>query len=269
MSAPGDNLSWKYGCKCPSDQRVRRVNPHCPMHGRNAPKRTVIQGDCREALRMIPSNSVDLIVTDPAYPTISSDNSTEGGPISILSKNDGKIFEHNNIAFDEYMGQLYRVLKSPGHIYIMTNFLNLQKCMESMQNANREVRRIDKYAPRGFRLHNLLVWQKNNATPNRWFMKNAGYTVFGRKGAARPIYTPGEKTVTRHDSVVKRDHPTEKTIDWMLKLVRASAKPGDTVLDPFCGAGVIGQAAMYHGCNFIGIEIDPKHAATTRSRLQH
>ena len=108
----------------------------------------------------LPDTSIDCIITDPPYPTISGGHggvnsaSDANRPSGMLSKNDGKIFAENDLDISQWIGECYRVLKPDTHIYVMTNFLNLQHYMEEMEKA-------------GFVLHNLLIWEKNNATPNR------------------------------------------------------------------------------------------------------
>ena len=51
------------------------------------------------------------------------------------------------------------------------------------------------------------------------------------------------------------------------RLIRRLAPPGSLVVDPTCGPGTFGLAALTAGCRFIGIERDPDHAATARARL--
>ncbi len=45
-------------------------------------------------------------------------------------------------------------------------------------------------------------------------------------------------------------------------------EPGDTVLDPFCGSGTTGEAALINGCNFIGYELIQKSANIAMYRLR-
>lgn len=64
------------------------------------------------------------------------------------------------------------------------------------------------------------------------------------------------------------DHPCakpDKAMDWM---VQKGALPGDTILDPFMGSGTTGVAALRHGCNFIGIEIERKYFDIARKRIE-
>ena len=80
-------------------------------------------------MKDIPDGSVDLIVTDPPYRTISGGNKSTNGRVDGLLlfclKNDGKIFEHNDINHLDWLKESYRVLADSSHIYIMTNLLNL------------------------------------------------------------------------------------------------------------------------------------------------
>ena len=65
----------------------------------------------------------------------------------------------------------------------------------------------------------------------------------------------------------RRVHPTQKPIRLFECLVADFTKPGDVVFDPFAGSGTTGVAAMRLGRKFVGIELDPRHAATARRRL--
>ena len=189
---------------------------------------TLILGDIRSQ-RLPP---VDLIVTDPPYRVISGGVTGPDRPTGILRSNDSRIFEHNDIGFGDYLPQLYLALKDPGHLYLMVNFFNLEAALAATRQA-------------GFDIHNLLVWQKNNVTPNRWYMKNCEYVIFARKGKAMSIADCGSKTVHQFNSVGDRDHPTQKPIDLMRLYIENSSNPGDLVLDPFMGSGSteIGRAS--------------------------
>lgn len=200
-----------------------------------------------QVLAGMPDASVDLVLTDPPYRTISGGSGPSipihRRPAGMLAKNDGRIFEHNAVGFAEYLPHVFRVLKDRSHLYLMVNFLNLE-------TALLEVRRA------GFRVHNLLVWQKNNATPNRWYMKNVEYVIFARKGAAKAIHDKGSKTCHAFDNVRGKSHPTEKPVGLLQMYIENSSCAGDTVFDPFMGTGSTGVAALRARRNFIGVEID-------------
>lgn len=69
-------------------------------------------------------------------------------------------------------------------------------------------------------------------------------------------------------------HPTVKPVALMRWLIRLVTKPGDVVLDPFCGSATTGVAALLEGRRFIGIERAPDageraFAPIARARLEH
>ena len=216
--------------------------------------------DCLEALKRLPDQSVDLVITDPPYRVISGGRNDAlsrrkwNSPSGILSKNDGKIFEFNDIDFEEWIPEVYRVLKDNHDFYCMTNVINLIKLCNVCEKA-------------GFHLHNILIWQKNNATPNRWYMKNCEYTLYFYKGRARPINNMGSKTVHSFSNLPHKNHPTEKPIKLMEFYITNSTNEGDIVLDPFMGSGSTGIACKDNNRNYIGIELDKKYFDKAQERL--
>ena len=174
----------------------------------------------------------------------------------MLSKNDGKIFNFNDINLKDWLTEAYRLLKDGSQAYVFTNFLNLQETMETMQEI-------------GFKLHNLLVWQKNNATPNRWYMKNCEYVIFARKGKAKAVNNCGSMTVHQFNNVIgNKTHETEKPIDLLKFYIENSTKKDDWVLDPFAGSGSTAVAAIETGRKFFTAEIDPKYIGNIHERIK-
>lgn len=204
-------------------------------------------GDARNVLRATADESVDLIVSDVPYPCISGGNKGVGRPTGMLAANDGKNFDHNDVKPEDYVADMFRVLRDGSHCYIMVNMLNLFHYRNVFVSA-------------GFRLHNLLVWQKQNATPNRWYMKNCEYVLFFRKGPPRTINLPGSMTCHAfRNPTGNKSHPTEKPLELMQFYIENSSDPGDVVMDPFMGSGATGVAAAALGRSFVGCEIDPKY----------
>jgi hypothetical protein len=64
-------------------------------------------------------------------------------------------------------------------------------------------------------------------------------------------------------------HPTVKSIDLMSWLVKLITPPGGVVLDPFCGSGSTGCAAVLGGWDFLGVEKDPDFVRIAEARLTH
>lgn len=215
-------------------------------------------GDSTQILKSMDDESVDLIVTDPPYKTISGGSGPTSHmhrrPSGMLSKNDGKIFAHNEISFSQYIPDLFRVLRPYSHMYMIINFLNLEEAMAEIRLA-------------GFGIHNLLVWEKNNCTPNRWYMKNIEYVIFARKGKAKAINNKGSKTSHRFNNVTSKTHPTEKPVDLMSHYILNSSGNMDLVFDPFMGTGSSGVAAVQCGRRFIGIEVDKTYFSVAESRI--
>jgi site-specific DNA-methyltransferase (adenine-specific) len=73
----------------------------------------------------------------------------------------------------------------------------------------------------------------------------------------------------RFTKTARNSHPTVKPLDLMQWLCRLVTPPGGVVLDPFCGSGTTGCAALSEGMSFIGIERDPEYAEIARQRIAH
>ena len=214
--------------------------------------------DCLNVLKTIPDESIDLVVTDPPYRTISGGNKSEkwksGYANSVLYRNDGKIFDYNSIDFTQWIPEVYRVLKDKSHFYCMTNVINLKNVIDVAEKT-------------GFYLHNILVWEKNTANTNRWYMKNCEFTLFFKKGLAKTINNPSSKMIHKFDNPRNKKHPTEKPIELMMLYIANSTQPNEIVLDPFMGSGVAGAACINTNRNFIGIEIDEKYFKIAQDRI--
>jgi DNA modification methylase len=216
----------------------------------------------KDALSVLPwlgVGTIDCIITDPPYPTISGGSGpsdTHQRPTGMLAANDGRGgLLHNDVDIEDYAPMLWRVLRDPGHVWMFTNELNRRRIEDAMLAAK-------------FRTHFLGGWIKQNATPNQWGMKNAELFFLFRKGSARGLYTPGIKQfIAAHNPVGKKIHPNEKPVELVQQMVEASSLAGQTVLDPFCGAGSVGVACRATGRRFVGIEIDPLHWAVAKGRL--
>jgi site-specific DNA-methyltransferase (adenine-specific) len=203
-------------------------------------------GDCLDLLSAVPDGSVDCVVTDPPYKVISGGTSSKlaaGWKTSVLSKNDGKIFTHNEINFDDYLPVLHRVLKPASHLYLMTNNLNLRDALNAVEEH-------------GFHFHNLLRWDKNNKTANRWYMKDCEYTIFAAKRPVKPINDMSSSQGFKFDNPRNKRHPTEKPAELMCHYIENSTDVGDLVLDPFGGSGTTAVAAERTGRRWLSIERD-------------
>lgn len=80
-----------------------------------------------------------------------------------------------------------------------------------------------------------------------------------------PLYTGP----SRKPRLVRNSHPTVKPIDLMRWLVRLAVPEGGVVLDPFCGSGTTGAAAVLEGRRFVGIERENQYIDVACARLTH
>lgn len=217
----------------------------------------------------MPSSSVDCIITDCPYKIVSGGctpiknerNRETGGILShrkgnnILNAKTGKLFDNNDIQFSEWLPEVYRVLKEDTHCYIMINARNLKDLWIESEKA-------------GFRFQNLLIWDKGNSTPNRWYMQSYELILMLRKGKARNINNMGTSNILRIPNIIRsKQHPTEKPYKLMEVMMLNSTKEGDTVLDPFMGVGGTGIAASMNKRKFIGVEIDKRYYDIAEKRI--
>ncbi|MDV3427619.1 MAG: site-specific DNA-methyltransferase [Bacillota bacterium] len=209
----------------------------------------------------LPDESVDLIVTDPPYKTITGGDSNgvnSERPKGMLSGN-RKLFKHQKLKISDWMPELFRVLKTESHCYIFTNVINMEEMLREARLA-------------GFKLHNILGWLKNNCTPSQYYMKNCEYVLFLRKGKAKWINDIGGSktmhefsnkdnpiTIQINNIIGHKLHPTEKPVELLKFYISNSSKEGDIVLDPFAGSGSTLVAAKELNRYYIGYEIDKQY----------
>jgi DNA modification methylase len=74
--------------------------------------------------------------------------------------------------------------------------------------------------------------------------------------------------VTRKERGEYNNHPTPKPIALMQYLIKLYTPEGGTVLDPFCGSGSTGIAAMLEERKFLGIDLDPEYIDISRRRIE-
>lgn len=253
--------------------------------------------DCLVGMKSIADESIDLVVTDCPYHIVSGGctndavkiaryiNGETGGILSrrkdahgnvyysnnnhvslcgILNDYDpttytkqGKLFKHNDIKFSEWLPEIYRILKPNTHCYIMITPRNLKKLWQDAENA-------------GFIFQQLIVWDKGNATPNKYYLNAYELILMLRKGQAKNINDMGTKNILRVPNIIRtRKHPTEKPVELMQILIENSTKQGETVVDPFMGVGGVGVACKKTQRNFIGFEIDEKYFDVAKQRIEN
>ena len=218
--------------------------------------------DCLKIMTALPDASIDLVATDCPYKIVSGGCSTKNfNCAGVLSNNNpnvtsGKLFAENEIAFSDWLPEVFRVLKDGRHCYIMVNGRNLadlQACAERV----------------GFGFQNLLVWDKGNKTPNRYYMQQVEFILMLKKGPSRTINNAGTGNLLSFKNPVgNKCHPTEKPVGLMESLIGNSSEPEWIVLDPFMGSGTTGVAAVGLNRHFVGIELDKGYFDIAQTRIK-
>ena len=244
---------------------------------------TIIKGDCVAALEALPDQSVDVIFADPPY------NLQLGG---MLHRPDQSVVDAVDDEWDQFESfQAYdaftrawllacrRVLKPTGTIWVIGSYHNIFRVGATLQDLN-------------FWILNDIVWRKTNPMPNfkgRRFQnahetmiwaspdpKAKGYTfnydamkasnddVQMRSDWLFPICSGGER-LKGDDG--KKVHPTQKPEALLARVIMASTKPGDIVLDPFFGSGTTGAVAKRLGRHFVGIEREQDYIDAASARI--
>jgi modification methylase len=241
----------------------------------------VLVGDCVEVMARLPEASVDLVFADPPY------NLQLAG--ALLRPNNSRVAgvddDWDRFAdFPDYdrftrawLEAARRLLKPDGALWVIGSYHNIYRVGALLQDL-------------GFWILNDIVWRKTNPMPNfrgRRFT-NAHETLLWCARARDSRYTFNYEAMKalnddlqmRSDWVMpicggperlKRDgkkaHPTQKPESLLHRVLLASTRPGDVVLDPFFGTGTTGAVARRLGRRFIGIEREADYAALARDRI--
>ena len=223
----------------------------------------LLNGDCLELIKKIPNESVDMICTDPPYKiTARGNGGNSGGMFQKKEVNNGKVFKTNNLEIEDWLPELYRVLKDKSHCYIMTNNKNITHYLNVIDKSN-------------FHFIKCLIWVKDNKIMGQTYMSQFEYIIMLRKGGHKRINDCGVSDVLQipnkkmKDENKKTIHDTEKPVDLTNILVASSSNENDIVFDPFMGIGGAGVSAVSLNRNFIGIELDENYFNIAKERIEN
>lgn len=246
-------------------------------------------GDCLEVLASLSEGSVDMICADPPYNLSNGGITCQAGHMVSVDKGEwdkskGADADHEFAL--QWLTACRRILKDDGTIWISGTMHNIYSVGFALQQL-------------GYKLLNEICWYKPNASPNlstRYFTHSHETVIWAAKSEKNkhkfdyqlmkqmaggkqmrslwmdidveddpqdiwPISTPpsAEKKFGKH--------PTQKPLALLERIILASTKPGDTVLDPFTGSSTTGVASVRNGRRFIGIEIDTEYLDLSVKRL--
>lgn len=247
----------------------------------------ILHGDCIELLNDLPSNSVDLIFADPPYNLQLRTDLYRPNRTKVDAVDDGWDKFEDFKAYDEFtrkwLSACRRVLKETGTIWVIGSYHNIYRVGAIMQDL-------------GFWILNDILWIKSNPMPNFRGVRftNAHETMIWaqkKKGAKYTFNHHSMKTLnddSREGGLQMRSdweiplatgrqriktngvkaHSTQKPEALLYRVIMASSKPGDVVLDPFFGSGTTGAVAKKLGRRWIGIERDKKYVKIAQKRIE-
>ncbi|AOF90770.1 site-specific DNA-methyltransferase [Sinorhizobium sp. RAC02] len=244
---------------------------------------SIIKGDCVAALEALPDQSVDVIFADPPY------NLQLGG---MLTRPDQSLVDAVDDEWDQFASfEAYdaftrawllacrRVLKPSGTIWVIGSYHNIFRVGATLQDLNfwilndviwRKANPMPNFKGRRFQnAHETMIWATRDPkakgyTFNYDAMKAANDDVQMRSDWLFPICNGGERL---KDADGKKVHPTQKPEALLARILMASSKPGDVVLDPFFGSGTTGAVAKRLGRHFVGIEREQAYIDAARERI--
>lgn len=242
------------------------------------------QGDAVELMRAMAPASIDAVVTDPPYGERAAawDSPRGGGwheewlleADRILKPGGVVIVFASRRYLDVVMGAMRRVLgDEPGRALQTGAWVHRQGFTlggEGFLRPEHEpfiasgplrVGEDDVRQQRFYRGNHI----KSGPVVRRSRARGFGQTSYTANPAGPMAGTVFECPRTKPSEAV--GHPTQKPLAVMEYLVLLAADPDALVLDPFCGSGTTGAAAVKHGRRFIGLDSDPKSVEMARRRI--
>ena len=227
----------------------------------------IVTGDCIAELAKLPPSSVDLVFADPPY--------------NLQLRGDLKRPDDSHVdAVDAaWLMACRRVMKPTATLWVIGSYHNIFRVGAALQDI-------------GFWILNDVVWRKANPMPNfrgRRFTNAHETLIWAARDQSAKGYTfnyealkagnddvqmrsdwtialcTGEERLKTADG--KKLHPTQKPEALLSRIILASSRPDDLVLDPFCGTGTTGAAAKRLGRRFIGLERVRDYARAAEARI--
>ena len=262
--------------------RTARMARSADAERATLPVDTILVGDCIDHMNALPAGSVDLIFADPPYNLQLEEGLTRPDQSHVDAVDDAwdkfESFAHYDAFTRTWLAAARRVLKPDGALWVIGSYHNIFRVGAALQDLefwllNDVIWRKANPMPnfRGTRFtnaHETLIWaardKKSRVTFNYEAMKQANDDTQMRSDWLFPICTGAERLT---DSAGDKVHPTQKPEALLHRILNATTKPGDVVLDPFFGTGTTGAVAKKLGRRFIGIERDDSYIAAALHRL--
>ena len=237
----------------------------------------LILGDVFETLSKIKKESIDMVFADPPYFLSNDGISCSGGKMVSVNKGDwDKVdsLEEKHEFNRKWIRECKRVLKPNGTIWISGTLHNIYSIGMALEQE-------------GFKIMNNITWQKTNPPPNLsckyfthstetvlWAKKEGGkhyfnYELMKEMNDNKQMKDVWSGSLTKASEKKNGKHPTQKPLYLLERIVLASTKEGDMVLDPFCGSSTTGVACKKLKRIYIGIDNEKKYIELSKKRLEN
>ena len=232
--------------------------------------------DCFELLPHI-EQQFDMIFADPPYFLSNGGISVQSGKIVSVNKGDwdkGLSPEEMNDFNLRWISLCRDKLKDNGTIWISGTYHNIFSVANALTTL-------------GFKILNVVTWAKTNPPPNiscRYFTYSTEFIIWARKKEKVAHYYNYELMKHINGDKQMRDvwnlpaiaqwekscgkHPTQKPLSLLARIIMASTKEGDWVLDPFNGSGTAGVSASLLGRKYLGIDMEKSYLELASKRRE-
>lgn len=242
-------------------------------------------GDSLKLLKELPENSIDMIFADPPYHLSNGGFTVHAGKMVSVDK--GNWDKSNGLKKDfefhlDWIKECKRVLKQNGTIWISGTYHSIYTCGFALKLA-------------GYKILNDISWYKPNASPNlscRYFTASHETLIWAikDKNSKHKFNYEEMKNGNWPEDFLKKEnkqmrsvwsintpkpwekkfgkHPTQKPFDLLKRIVLASTKKGDVVLDPFTGSSTAGLSAVINNRKFIGIDTNKSYLDLSVKRFK-
>lgn len=249
--------------------------------GISLPLDRILIGDCRQVLPTLPASSVDMVFADPPYNLqlrreLFRPNMTRVDAVDEAWDQFSSFAEYDSFT-RQWLAECRRVLKERGTLWVIGSYHNIHRVGSILQDLE-------------YWILNEIVWVKSNPMPNFRGVRftHAHETLLWAARSRQSAHTFHHHALKalndgqqmRSDWVLPvcsgkervrldgaKAHPTQKPEALLYRVLTASTRPGDVVLDPFFGTGTTGAVAKRLGRRWVGIEREARYAKLAEARL--
>jgi site-specific DNA-methyltransferase (adenine-specific) len=281
-----------------SARRVENTSPLSNSLFSRGADYALYQGDSLQLMNEMEPQSFDLIFADPPYFLSNGGFTCQNGkrvPVKKGAWDESKGIDDDHAFTTSWLKACQRLLKPTGSMWVSGTQHVIFNVGFAMQKL-------------GFKILNTVTWYKPNASPNlacRYFTHSTEILIWagpGNKGKLQHTFNyrdmkrdnggkqmrdvwalpkPGDEeldadgsgklwtqTTAKPSEKSHGRHPTQKPLSLLSRIVDACTEEDAMILDPFCGSGTTGVAAISKHRKFVGIDMDSTYLELTQKRLK-